>query len=473
MNHSTHFRRFLALTTACLTLSLSYGCEKSKISESQGTSTPVSGSQQTTRAKNIILFVGDGMGISTVTAARIFDGQSQGMTGEEHALAFEDFENVALVKTYNTNAQVPDSAGTATAIMSGYKTNIGAVNVRPNTDVKKMVFESCIRKNSPATLADIAKKAGLSVGVISTARITHATPAAVYGHAVSRGWEADKDVDERAAKARCKSLTTQLLESDVDIALGGGAGKFTDAQISDWKTQDGHIYVTNSQEFRAALKDGKLLGLFTKSHMSYEADRDDAKEPSLAEMTAATIDALSARGTGYVMMVEAGRVDHAHHGTNAYRAMRDMQALNEAVKTALEKTGDDTLILVTADHSHVFTMAGYPARGNPILGLVHNPDPEAGQPKSEPALAEDGKPYTTLGYHNGPNVREADSPALTANMVQAEDFQQQTAVFMDSETHAGEDVPLYATGPGANRVRGVMEQNEIHDVMIKALGIEK
>ena len=110
-------------------------------------------------------------------------------------------------------------------------------------------------------------------------------------------------------------------------------------------------------------------------------------------------------------MVEAGRVDHAHHGSNAYRAMRDMQALNEAVKVAKDKTADDTLIMVTADHSHVFTIAGYPARGNPIMGLVRNPDPEAGKPSEDYALAEDGKPYTTLGYHNGPNVREADSPA--------------------------------------------------------------
>jgi len=204
--------------------------------------------------------------------------------------------------------------------------------------------------------------------------------------------------------------------------------------------------------------------------MSYEADRDDAKEPSLAEMTGATIDALAARGTGYVIMVEAGRVDHAHHGTNAFRALTDMQALNEAVQVAKDKSGDDTLILVTADHSHVFTMAGYPVRGNPILGLVRNPDPVNGGTVEGYAKAEDGKPYTTLGYHNGPNVREADSPALTDNVVQAKDFRQQTAVNMKSETHAGEDVPLYATGPGSHRVRGVMEQNEIYNVMASALG---
>jgi len=112
-------------------------------------------------------------------------------------------------------------------------------------------------------------------------------------------------------------------------------------------------------------------------------------------------------------------------------------------------------------------MAGYPARGNPIMGLVRNPDPEAGKPSDDYALAEDGKPYTTLGYHNGPNVREAASPALTDNLVQAPDYQQQTAVNMTSETHAGEDVPLYAirriTGaamfaPKSNKFKGYWQR---------------
>jgi alkaline phosphatase len=203
--------------------------------------------------------------------------------------------------------------------------------------------------------------------------------------------------------------------------------------------------------------------------MSYEADRDNSQEPSLAEMTEFTIEALGDRGKGYVMMVEAGRVDHAHHGTNAFRALRDMQALNEAVETAKQKTGDDTLIIVTADHSHVFTMAGYPVRGNPILGLVRNPDPIGGGAAKDYAKASDGKPYTTLGYHNGPNVRKADSPALSDNAVQSIDYQQQTAVHLDSETHAGEDVAIFATGPGADRFKGVMEQDEIGQILAALL----
>ena len=105
-----------------------------------------------------------------------------------------------------------------------------------------------------------------------------------------------------------------------------------------------------------------------------------------------------------------------------------------------------------------------------ILGLVRNPNPEDGGAAKDYAKAEDGKPYTTLGYHNGPNIRGDDSPELTDNLVQAKDFQQQAAINMESETHAGEDVPLYAMGPGAKKVRGVMEQDEIYDVMASALG---
>ena len=204
--------------------------------------------------------------------------------------------------------------------------------------------------------------------------------------------------------------------------------------------------------------------------MSYEADRAGSQEPSLAEMTSAAIDRLSADKDGYVLMVEAGRVDHAHHDTNAYRALTDAQALNEAVKVAKAKAGADTLILVTADHSHVFTMAGYPVRGNPILGLVKGFNRETRT--IDITEAEDGKPFTTLGYHNGPNVREADSPALTDNMVQDKDYRQQTAVNLNYETHAGEDVALFATGPGAEKVRGVMEQNKIYNVMAAAMGWE-
>ena len=470
-------RQIFLVATSVGSILLAQGCERIKEVDS---GTPLSGkitaeSAQNNRAKNVILFIGDGMGVSTVTAGRIFDGQSQGKTGEEHVLAFEDFDHVAMIKTYNYDAQVPDSAGTATAIMSGYKARIGTLNVPPAL-LPDNRAQTCDISAMPATLSRRAKAAGLSVGVISTARLTHATPAAMYSHSAARGWEAAKDVPEALKQAGCTPIAEQALMADngVDIMLGGGAKEFDKKALSITGEKDDTIMLPNVAAFRALLPStaGRIFGLFTASHMSFEADRDNDKEPSLAEMTGFAIDNLSARGTGYVLMVEAGRIDHAHHGTNAYRALRDLQALNEAVKVAKAKMGDDTLILVTADHSHVFTMAGYPVRGNPILGLVRHSDFETNTPEKGYAMAEDGKPYTTLGYGNGPNVRTEDSPALTDNMVQAKDFRQQTAIKLGSETHGGEDVTLYATGPGAAQVRGVMEQNKIHNVITDALGIE-
>lgn len=419
------------------------------------------------KAKNVILFIGDGMGISTITAARIFDGQSQGKKGEEHQLAFDSFENLALIKTYNTNAQVPDSAGTATAIMSGYKTNIGAINVPPAL-LEARSADVCNPAALPPTLTQRAQEAGKAVGILSTARITHATPAVMYGHVPSRNLEADTDI--KGVFTGCTSLAQQMVDSPAEVIMGGGFKEFSDAQMEMLKTD--FIYAANKTEMMSAA-DGKLRGLFNRSHMSFEADRAETEEPSLAEMTSVAIDRLSNDEDGYVLMVEAGRIDHAHHGTNAYRALVDTQALNEAVKVAKAKAGDDTLIMVTADHSHVFTMAGYPVRGNPILGLVRGVNRQTGQAEEGYLEAEDGKPYTTLGYHNGPNIREADSPALTDNMVQAKDYRQQTAVDLSSETHAGEDVALFATGPGAEKVRGVMEQNRIYNVMAEAMGWEE
>jgi len=463
----------LFLLTACI-------AENSKKSNSDESTTEnarkknLDSRQENTAStpKNIIIFIGDGMGISTLTAGRIFVGQQKGQTGEEYELSWDRFEQLALIKTYNTNAQVPDSAGTATAILSGYKTNIGAINVRPDKNLQNMLAEGC-GGPAPLTLTAKAKRDGKAVGVVSTARLTHATPAAMYGHAASRSIESDKDLKPPFDYEGCKSLSQQLLDSDVDIALGGGLQEFDPKYLSSNLKENvrGHyrdaqaLRKIDQNDIRPIQRGEKILGLFSDSHMSYEADRDDKLEPSIAEMTTFSMDHLSDNEDGYVLMVEAGRIDHAHHGANAYRALKDLEAFDTAVAAAVAKASDDTLILVTADHSHVFTMAGYPVRGNPILGLTRGIDNRTGKVAADYSLDQDGKPYTTLGYQNGPNVRAADSAPLTDNLVQARDYKQQSAVNLRSETHAGEDVALFATGPGADRFNGVMEQDEIGKIL--------
>ncbi|KKL26793.1 hypothetical protein LCGC14_2391700, partial [marine sediment metagenome] len=230
----------------------------------------------------------------------------------------------------------------------------------------------------------------------------------------------------------------------------------------------------------------QVFGLFNESHMQYEADRsnDIAGEPSLSQMTATALDVLDNNDKGFFLTVEAGRIDHAHHAGNAYNALNDTIELSKAVQVALDKTSiEDTLIIVTADHSHVFTIAGYPKRGNPILGKV------VAVGETEPSLAADNMPYTTVGYTNGGGFRdlgdETDAEAgynfapvtgrvdLTDVDTQSPGFHQEALVPLSSETHAGEDVGVYARGPGAHLVTGTNEQSFIFHVMDYAADLVK
>jgi len=438
------------------------------------------------RPQNVILFLGDGMGVSTVTAARIYAGQAEGNTGEENSLSFESFPNVALIKTYNTDSQVSDSAGTMSAILTGEKTRVGFISVSGSVS-----HNDCARalENELPTLLEDAEAAGMKTGVISTARITHATPAATYAHAPNRNWEADSDLPATAVDAGCRDLARQLVEfsygDGVDIVLGGGRRQFlpvteadpeypdvkgsrADGQnlLSRWETErDGHL-LWNQAQYAALPDDSKpVFGLFEPSHMQFEADRqrDGAGEPSLSDMTGFAIRRLSRLGadTGYFLTVEGGRIDHAHHAGNAYRALTDAVEFAAAVQTAVDMTGDDTLILVTADHSHSFTMSGYPRRGNPILGKVTTA-------LGSEAKDANGMPYTTLGYANGPGYK-AEPTDLSNVDTEDPNYQQIASVPMAAETHAGEDVAAYAVGPNADTLRGVMEQNRLYDVLRGAL----
>lgn len=447
---------------------------------------------QSNRAKNIILFIGDGMGVSTVTAARIFDGQSQGMKGEEHVLPFERFDQLALVKTYNTNQQVPDSAGTATAIFSGTKTKAGVIGIGP--EAKRRNCDDALRYPLQS-IGEIAKRRGKGVGIVTTTRVTHATPASLYAHAPERDWESDKYLPKEDWELGCHDIAWQLLNSKsgsgFDIVMGGGRREFygadfggsrrtsNDDLIGTWLAGDpSRNFIDNASGLDDIRSDEQILGLFSESHMTYVAQRsEDSTEPTLSQMTSAAIDRLAVGSEGYFLLVEAGRIDHGHHrGIPAY-AMLETQALARAVETALKKVNlDDTLVMVTADHSHVFTMGGYPTRGNPILGLVIEND-GTGKPNLEPARAEDGSTYRTVQYANGIGAIASlprQDPSLGLHS-RAQALFARRGIGVDgsvsnSETHGGEDVALYANGVGAEGVRGVIEQNLIFDIMMSAYG---
>jgi len=289
----------------------------------------------------------------------------------------------------------------------------------------------------------------------------------------------------------------------IDVVLGGGrrhflpntdGGKRTDGRdlTAEWlAAHAGGSYVQTGAEFAAlnAATAGPVLGLFSSSHMSYDADRkaNSKDEPSLSEMTAKSIDMLSRDEDGFFLMVESGRVDHGHHAGSAYNALTDAVELANAVQAAMDKTSaEDTLIIVTADHSHVFTIAGYPTRGNPILGKVITND-GSGEPEATPSLAGDNLPYTTLGYTNGAgfadlgDVHDADArygvpvdagrKDISAVATESAGYHQEALIPMGSETHAGEDVGVWARGPGAHLLTGTNEQSLIFHVMARSAGL--
>lgn len=464
---------------------------------------------KTGRAKNVILFVGDGMGISTVTAARILDGQRRKVDGESNRLSFETFDNLALSITASANQQTSDSAPTATAMVTGAKANDYAISVATSVD-RDEADAAVLAKHSLRTILEQAEERGMSTGIVTTARVTHATPATNYAHVGNRDWEVDANLPSNAT---AKDIARQLIEFNVgdgiEVVMGGGRSNFLPQTASDpeypqrtgaradgrdltkeWQSRwPNSAYIWNRKQFDQldVSKTKHVLGLFERSHMRYEADRpnDAAGEPSLAEMTSKALQLLRTNNKGFYLMVEAGRIDHGHHAGNAYRALTDTIALSEAVKVARELTNErDTLIIVTADHSHTMTIAGYPSRGNPILGKAAINGVEL-----KDAL---GLPYTTLSYANGPGWigneqrREFDAskeqaaaaeyagtaPRPNLNEVDTEDpaYLQEATVPLGSETHGGEDVAIYAQGPNSHLVRGLLEQNAIYHVMRSALG---
>jgi len=443
-------------------------------------------------AKNTILFVGDGMGITTITAARILEGQMRLKTGEENELSWEKFPWSAQSKTYNVNSQSADSGACATAYLCGVKTNQELIGV--DERAKWDYCSSLTEDKKLRSILTLAEFAGMSTGFVTTARVTHQSPSPLYAHSVSGDWESDKDKLEQAKDdaSKCPDIARQLVEyphgNGLEVIFAGGRKKMmslndTDPEYADvtgerldgrnlikeWiEKHPNSQYVWNKTAFDNidVEKSDHVMGLFEPSNMKYEVDRenDTAGEPSIAEMTEKAIKILRKNPKGYFLFVEGARVDHGHHAGKAVRAVNDAVALAKAVDKAVSMVDkDDTLMIVTADHSHVFTIGGYPKRGNPIFGLVMNIY------NNKPELGDDGKPYTTLGYSNGLGGINGTREDLTNVDTGDKDFLQQATVMRYKETHGIEDVGIYADGPGAYLFHGVVEQQYIFHVMDHAL----
>lgn len=414
----------------------------------------------TNKAKNVIFFLGDGMGISTVAATRMFTG------GEENYLSFEKFPYYGLSKTYCVDKQVPDSACTATAYLNGVKTNYRSIGVTANVGSATCKFE---KSEHTESIFKWAQDAGKSTGIVTNARITHASPAGAYAHIPHRDWESDFDVQTKSSCANDKSfddIGIQLVENEESkkfkVVLGGGRRKllpnnFNDTEgakgqrtdgrnlIDEWMTdrsRNGKAkYVWNNQDLDDVDFENTdyLLGLFESDHCMYQLDilnnNLENQEPSLTDMTIAAIKMLQKdKENGYFLFVEGGKIDMAHHDNRAHKSLVETAEFARAVDMAKKMTNEkETLIVVTSDHSHSFTYNGYPQRYSHIL-------------TNEELNGEntDGLAYTSLSYANGPGYWTLfESDNKTRRDIASIDLRDPMLAFpsmveLDSATHSGE-----------------------------------
>ncbi|PFH09113.1 alkaline phosphatase [Collimonas sp. PA-H2] len=442
-------------------------------------------------AKNVIFFLGDGMGITTMTAARIYK------VGEEGDLTLDTLPETGFVTTYSNDAQVTDSAPSMGAYMTGVKANNEVISMSANTSARDASGKSYVSgadstcpsgNGTPAdTLLEIMKAKGYSTGVVTTTRITHATPAATYSHICHRDGE-----NNIAAQLTPKGAGFNSKLSDgVDVIFGGGRRHFLPKTDADSKRSDsrdlvaefkaaGYAYAANFADFdKLSNTAPKVVGLFNKDHMTYDLDRDAAKEPSLAQMTAKSIDLLNSKKNGFFLMVEGGRIDHALHATNTRRALQETVAFDDAIKIALDKMQQvdpglkNTLVVVTADHDHSILLNGYAKRTGKttssepgVLGLVKNV--LTGQPERD----INNNPYTVIGFGNGPN-HLATRGALSDMQVADKDYLQESVIPTEAggETHGGTNVFIGAQGMGAGNIRGVLDNTEVFGLVKKAVGL--
>lgn len=441
--------------------------------------------------KNVIFFLGDGMGPSTVTASRIYK------YGEDGSLTMDKLERTARIKTYSNDAQTTDSAPSMAAYMTGVKMNNEVISMSPETvatspskDINgNLGINNCAATGNGVavqTILELAKAKGKAVGSITTTELTHATPAATFSHICNRNAQYAIAAQIVPGGAGYNAA----LGDGVDVLMGGGRNHFTpfDAVANKAGRADGrnllaelaakgYSVAATKAEMAASPNSKKLIGLYSsKSHLEYELDRtasppvgEGATQPSLAEMTTKAMDVLSQNPGGYFLMVEGGRIDHALHGTNAKRALVDTIAFDDAIKAALDKarltdpTLANTLIVVTADHDHTLAFNGYGKRGNPILDINRN------YKDGQPAKDADGNTYTTLVFGNGPN-----RPNLRTNLdsatVLADNYLQETGVRLASETHGGGDVKLFATGAGSKIFKGTLDNTKVFGLLKSAFG---
>lgn len=441
------------------------------------------------RAKNIIFFLGDGMGINTLTAARIF------AAGEDGELAIDKLPESAFVKTFSNNAQVTDSAASMAAYMTGVKHDNGVVSmsfgtrsIAPGKDANGNALVSKCENGTPAvTLLELAKRRGMAVGVVTNTSVTDATPASTYAHACHRKLETDIAASLVPGGA---GYNAALGARGLDVLFGGGAQHFTPFARGGKRFDNrdllaelgskGFRVVNDTAQFDALKAGQPAVGLFAANHMDYDATRDPSRQPALPAMAAKAIELLAPNPNGFFLMVEGGLIDHALHATLGKRALQETVSYNAALQAAIERMEaldpglKNTLIVATADHDHTLLLNGYAARTgkttptNPgVIGLVRTAD-------GKPTLDGKGQPYTIIGFGTGEQRHAGDRTVhLTDEIVTRDDYHQEAVVRTrtGAETHGGSDVYLGATGANAELFRGTIDNTRVFNLIKTAAGL--
>lgn len=461
------------------------------------------------KAKNVILFIGDGMSPAHRVAARILskgitEGKSRGK------LAMDDMPHMALVATAGSDSIITDSANSASAYATGHKSAVNALGVYAD------------RTTSPfddprvETIASLAKRRlGLAIGIVTNTEIEDATPAAMVAHTRRR--------------AAYDEIVEQFFAAKPDVLMGGGSANFLPKSAAGSKRKDetnfivkfrdaGYQVATTAGELSASAasqETRKLLGLFASGNMDGVLDRKFLKgggvgkfpeQPDLTEQVQAALNILSKNENGFFLMVESGLIDKYAHLLDMERAVYDTIMLDNAVRQTREwarSRGDDTLILVAADHNHpnslvgtvnddIGTVPNVPLRERVAVydkaGFPNYPAPDAeGYPAridvsrrlaifsaSLPDYYETFRPK--LDNPNAPTVKAADDGTFKANdkykdVPGAVLRPGNLSALIGASVHSGEDVILTAAGPGSERVHGSMDNTEVFRVMAEALGL--
>ena len=435
------------------------------------------------RAKNIIFFLGDGMGISTLTAARKLKNQRLHPSNigiEEQSLSFENFPDVSLVKTYCSDHLVADSACSATAYLTGIKGNKDTIGVSDAVKLDDCEAQLDLDNHQFTSLLYWAQEGDKVTGVVTTDKLTGASPSGTFAHTANRDWENDQETPED-----CPDIASQLIRNRPGnmfrVILGGGGMNFNNSRhhsdgrtdgsdlITEWinnreAESQSYEFVNNRRDLVAVdvNETDYLFGIFNEDEFLYKLDIGDDHEiqPRLFEMTSKALEILQRHDEGFVLFIEAAHIDKAHHENWAKKALEEVLELDKAVTTALEMVNtDETLIIVTADHSHSLTISGYPRREYDILGF------DGGEDSQQVTDEAPQHFYPTLMYATGPGTKHSSYDVSRDERLRDKDFVYPSTVFRESASHQGEDVALYAVGPQSHLFNGLIDQHLIPHIL--------